>query len=235
MIVGLLILLCALISLFFFFSGHNISLDNLDGTSIAFIIIGGSLIFYYLSSLANDYRGRGYLGLRHLFSWCLLFLALLSGYAYRNDLSDFKQRLMAEIVPAGTPMSEAKSSEVENVVKLRKQLDGHFIARGRVNGSPIIMLVDTGASTVVLKPSDAERAGIDLQTLSYSTPVQTANGSTLAAPIRLRLISIGEINVEDIEALVAKPGSLNQSLLGMSFLKRLHSYEFAGDFLTLRG
>jgi aspartyl protease family protein len=26
-----------------------------------------------------------------------------------------------------------------------------------------------------------------------------------------------------------------QSLLGMSFLSRLRSYEFTGDFLTLRG
>lgn len=235
MIVVLLLLLCALVSLFLFFSGQNISLDNIDGTSITFIIAGGSLVLYYLYSLTNDYRGRGTLGLRHFFFWCLLFLALLSGYTYRKDINDFKQRIVAEIVPAGTPLSEAKSSEAENVVKLRKQLDGHFIARGRVNGSPIIMLVDTGASTVVLKPSDAERAGIDLETLTYSTPVQTANGSTLAAPIRLRFMSIGDINVEDIEALVAKPGSLNQSLLGMSFLRRLHSYEFAGDFLTLRG
>jgi aspartyl protease family protein len=97
------------------------------------------------------------------------------------------------------------------------------------------MLVDTGATTVVLKPADAERAGIDLSTLAYTMPVDTANGTTFAAPVRLKSLSVGPIEVRDIEALVAAPGNLKESLLGMSFLKRLRSYEFSGDYLTLRG
>jgi aspartyl protease family protein len=97
------------------------------------------------------------------------------------------------------------------------------------------MMVDTGATTVVLKPADAERAGLDLDALSYSTPVSTANGMTFAAPVRLRSMAVGDIVVKDVEALVAKPGNLNESLLGMSFLRRLRSYEFSGDFLTFRG
>ena len=41
--------------------------------------------------------------------------------------------------------------------------------------------------------------------------------------------------VKDVEALVSKPGNLNESLLGMSFLRRLRSFDFSGDFVTLRG
>lgn len=96
------------------------------------------------------------------------------------------------------------------------------------------LLVDTGASTVVLKPADAARAGIDTRSLSYTAAVQTANGTAYAAPVRLRSIAIGPIELRDIEALVAKPGSINENLLGMSFLRRLRSYEFSKDFLTLR-
>jgi aspartyl protease family protein len=97
------------------------------------------------------------------------------------------------------------------------------------------MLVDTGASTVVLKPADAQRLGIDVNQLKYSVPVQTANGTTYAAHVRLRSLSLGPISVQDVEALVAKPGSLKENLLGMSFLSRLRSYEFTSDFLMLRG
>ena len=96
------------------------------------------------------------------------------------------------------------------------------------------MLVDTGASTVVLKPADAQKLGIDVERLRYSVPVQTANGTTYAAHVRLRNLTLGPISLNDVEALVAKPGALKENLLGMSFLSRLRSYEFTTDMLTLR-
>jgi aspartyl protease family protein len=97
------------------------------------------------------------------------------------------------------------------------------------------MIVDTGASTIVLRPEDAKRAGIDLSKLSFTVPVLTANGRTVAARVRLDSVAIGPLQREDVEALVAEPKALTESLLGMSFLGRLRSYEFSGDFLTLRG
>ena len=57
---------------------------------------------------------------------------------------------------------------------------------------------------------------------------------TLAATIGLVRPELG-IVVEGVDALIAKPGALKESLLGMSFLRRLRSYEFSGDFLTMRG
>jgi len=95
--------------------------------------------------------------------------------------------------------------------------------------------VDTGASTVVLKPADAQKLGIDVDRLKYAVPVQTANGTTYAAHVRLRNLTLGRISLDDVEALVAKPGALKENLLGMSFLRRLRSYEVTGDTLTLRG
>ena len=97
------------------------------------------------------------------------------------------------------------------------------------------MIVDTGASTVVLRHEDADRLGINMHTLHYSVPVQTANGPSQAARVQLDFIRIGNVGVRRVEALIAKPGTLHQSLLGMSFLSRLRSYEFSGDYLELRG
>jgi aspartyl protease family protein len=66
-------------------------------------------------------------------------------------------------------------------------------------------------------------------------PVQTANGLAYAAAVRLNQVAIGSIVLDGVDALVARPGALKESLLGISFLRRLRSYEFSGDFLTLRG
>ena len=93
---------------------------------------------------------------------------------------------------------------------------------------------DSGASTVVLRPADAQKLGIDTEKLRYSVPVQTANGTTYAAAVKLKRVAVGGIHFTEIDALVAKPGALRDSLLGMSFLNRLKSYEFSGDMLTLR-
>ena len=71
--------------------------------------------------------------------------------------------------------------------------------------------------------------------LAYNVPVNTANGGTFAAAVRLKTVSIGPIVMRNVEALVSKPGALKESLLGMNFLRRLRSYEFSGEFLTLRG
>jgi aspartyl protease family protein len=120
-------------------------------------------------------------------------------------------------------------------VRVRRRIDGHFVVRATVNGQAMTLLVDTGASTVVLKPADAQRAGIDTGDLNYTVAVHTANGTTYAAPVHLRAIAIGPLVVRDVNALVAPPGSLKENLLGISFLRRLRSYEFSKDFLTLRG
>ena len=101
--------------------------------------------------------------------------------------------------------------------------------------APADLLIDTGAALSMLRQSDAEKAGIDINALDISasrSKPQTAQ--TYAAPVRVRSLSVGPIHVEGIEALVAEPGSLNESLLGMSFLRRLRSYEVTGDFMTLR-
>ncbi|MEQ1653085.1 MAG: TIGR02281 family clan AA aspartic protease [Hyphomicrobium sp.] len=119
-------------------------------------------------------------------------------------------------------------------VLIRRNAAGQFVAQGHINGIASQLLFDTGASVVMLKHSDAEQAGIDTTALTYTTPVQTANGTVYAAPARVRSIAVGLLKVEDVEALVAKPGSLNENLLGMSFLRRLASYGLDGEFLTLR-
>jgi aspartyl protease family protein len=97
------------------------------------------------------------------------------------------------------------------------------------------MILDTGASSVVLTREDAKAAGLPLEVLAYTASIDTANGRTHAAPVTLDRIAIGGLVERSVDALVAQPGQLKTSLLGMSFLNRLQSWEVRGDRLLLRG
>jgi aspartyl protease family protein len=97
------------------------------------------------------------------------------------------------------------------------------------------MVLDTGASSVVLSREDAKAAGLPIEVLSYTVPIETANGRTRAASVRLDRIAVGGLVERSVEALVAQPGQLKTSLLGMSFLNRLQSWEVRGDRLVLHG
>lgn len=119
-------------------------------------------------------------------------------------------------------------------VRIRRSTDGRFSTSARINGATIPATLDTGASGILLRQTDAQRAGIDIAGLTYDTPVATANGTIYAAAVRVRNVQVGLISVNDLEALVARPGTLNESLLGMSFLTRLAFHGVAGDFMTLR-
>jgi len=231
----LVIVLLALVGLFFLLSGEPAAVSELGGDGIAYLITGGALVLLYLASIGGAYRGRAGQALGHVATWLGLGLLFVIAYSYRSEIATVAYRVAGEVVPPGQGITVEPAQTGERAVRLRRHPNGHFMARGEVNGQALRLLVDTGASTVVLKPADAERAGVDTGALSFTVAVSTANGTTYAAPARLRSIAVGPIELHDVEALIAQPGALKENLLGMSFLRRLRSYEFSGDFLTLRG
>jgi clan AA aspartic protease (TIGR02281 family) len=110
---------------------------------------------------------------------------------------------------------------------------GHFLIEATVNGAPVDFLVDTGASDIVLTLEDAERLGLQPETLRFTQRFATANGVVRGAPVVLREIRIGQFSLFDVPASVNE-AQLRVSLLGMSFLRRLHGYEVTDGRLTLR-
>jgi aspartyl protease family protein len=211
------------------------TIAGLEPAEYVGIALAIGLCSVYLLSIFGSYRGRGRQALRDILAWACLAIALVIGYSYRDEFTQVYYRLAGELAPPGTALTAETGTNGERAVRIRRRSDGHFAASTSVNGARIAMLIDTGASTVVLKQADAKAAGIDMRGLSYTIPVSTANGQTFAARVRLRSVVIGSIQIDNIEALVAKPGALRESLLGMTFLSRLRSYEFSGEFLTLRG
>jgi aspartyl protease family protein len=161
-------------------------------------------------------------------TWVALALILVVGYAYRFDLRNVADRVMAELLP-GHVITRGRTVEVA------RAFNGDFDVTAEINGAQVSMVLDTGASSVVLTREDAKAAGLPLEVLAYTVNIETANGRTRAAPVVLDHIAIGGLVERSIEALVAQPGQLKTSLLGMSFLNRLQSWEVRGDRLVLRG
>lgn len=131
--------------------------------------------------------------------------------------------LTLDAAPAGPSGSE----------ELRAHADGHYYARAEVNGRPLDVMVDTGASMVALTYEDAERAGLRLRPSDFTARVSTANGIAAVAPVTLDRVSIGRITVRNVRAAVCERGRLEKTLLGMSFLSRLARVDISAGRLTL--
>lgn len=230
----LALVVAALTGLFVFFQSHSESFDpglagvTGPGMTATAAVMSLLAVLFFVSIRFRSFDGRRI----YLLTAACLVLAVCTGAWWYG-----KMGVVSKIIGGpSSPEMEQVRREAHGAVSvlLRRNSDGNFVTQGQINGTDAALLVDTGASIVMLKPTDAERAGIDVKVLAFTVAVQTANGTVYAAPARVRSISVGLLKIEDVEVLVARPGSLNENLLGMSFLRRLASYDLTGDFLTLR-
>lgn len=197
----------------------------------------GSLVYYLIilaaaaSAVMGFYWGRGRAALRDAALWLALMAVIVAGYALRFELEAVGRRMLAALLPGyAAEITDGQGT----AVAVEAGSGGHFAVRATINGKAIMLIADTGASAVTLTPEDATTAGMNVARLDYAVTVSTANGPARAAPITLQEVAIGSIRRDNVSALVAEPGKLEASLLGMSFLRRLSSFEMRGDRLILR-
>ena len=110
---------------------------------------------------------------------------------------------------------------------------GHFQVDARIDGRHLDFMVDTGASLVAMRESDAAKIGIRPMRSDYNHTVSTANGKIRAASTKIERLEVGGITVYDVPAMVLPDEALGQNLLGVSFLSRLKRYEYANGRLVL--
>jgi aspartyl protease family protein len=128
----------------------------------------------------------------------------------------------------------AASSPVRAVQVSRGQA-GEFALQARINGVSAPMVIDTGATSVVLTYETAKAAGLPLELLEYDVDVETAGGHTKAARLTLDRLAVGKLVERSVPALVVPRGQMKTNLLGMSFLDRMESWEVHADRLMLHG
>ncbi len=158
--------------------------------------------------------------------WLTIAFVLVAGYSYQYSLKIFFYRIAGNIAPS------LAQNNTNGTVTIYAGQSGHFSVNALVNGATVQFLLDTGATEVVLTPQDAKNAGIDTSNLTYSSVVQTANGNTTTASVTLDQVQVGSIVLQNVEASVSQ-GNLDTSLLGMSFLTRLGSYNVSEGTLTM--
>jgi aspartyl protease family protein len=137
------------------------------------------------------------------------------------------------VIAARSDATAAPNPGNTRSIVLSPDSHGHFRVDARVDARPMDFIVDTGASMIALTARDAAMLGIHPAFNDYTIGVQTANGTARAAPVTLNRVEIGSITVRDVDAIVMPEGALGQNLLGMTFLSRLHRYEYSNGRLVL--
>lgn len=182
---------------------------------IILFIFGGAAAFWSRSSLVRLAKVAGV--------WVLIILGI-SGFFLTQ--SQFGDRFMTALDPSGV------ISTGEGLVVQRNR-DGHFWLRATFNGVPVLLMVDTGASNIVLSPEDARKIGLRPHQLNFTGRAETANGSVSFARATITSVGVGDQQFFDVPVTV-NGAKMEGSLLGMTLLNRFASVEFRGDTLILR-
>lgn len=201
------------------------SLD--DDVTVANIVRALMVLLLVGPGVFYAYRGQGSKALRNSLLWVAIFVGVFVAMAYREEAAGVLDHLQGQLMP-----SEPRSGAMGEVVLTRAE-SGHFYADAYVNGQRVRFMVDTGASRAVLSYEDAERIGLDPSSLDYTMAVSTAAGLAMNAAVKLDYVMIGQLRIDGVKAAVAKPGMMDGSLLGMSYLERLDGYQIEGNTLRL--
>jgi aspartyl protease family protein len=222
-VLGVALSLAALIA-----SKDQDAITNLLSHDIGSLALKLALVIFVGGLVLTLFRERLSKALEALLFWAVLGLLLVVGYSYRFELRDVGDRVVAELMP-GYVAGHGRTVEVV------RGHGGDFAVGAAINGARVPMVLDTGASSVVLTQEAAKAAGLPIEVLDYNVNVDTANGRTRAAPVTLDRLAVGGLIERSVPALVAQPGQLKNNLLGMTFLNRLESWEVRGDRLRMRG
>ena len=183
---------------------------------VLLMLVGGGLF----STVGREGWRRS---LGFLVAWLGIFVLIFVLYSLRYDFKELAEGVIAEWDPT------------QAVRRGGGGPDGHFSVRTRVNGEEVKMLVDTGASKVILTRDHARRAGYDPDEMIYTVRLSTANGESFAARVVLDEVEVGGISLRDVTAYVNGGEMGDHSLLGMNFLERLESFTVNERGLELRG
>ncbi len=191
--------------------GQNMSGLMYDGLLLAFV---GAGLWAHVSSSPG-------LALRHLAIWVIIFGILALGYSIWTGNGRI-----------GGELDVARGVSSEGSISFRADQSGHYFVRATVNGTPVVFMVDTGATDVALTREDARKIGLPVDRLRFNRPYSTANGTAFGASVGLDSIELGPIIARNVTGSVL-PEGLSYSLLGMSFLNKLSGYKVVDGVLTL--
>lgn len=165
----------------------------------------------------------------------LLVLAIAIGWAFPRNLvlrEQTPEEKAHHYVLEGQPGVQNVGSGNFDAVELERQPDGHFYAEADVGGTAVRLMVDTGASMIALSANDARKLGLDWSAAELQHVGRGVNGDVLGKPVQLDSVTIGDLQADNVEAVIV-PDGLDVSLLGQSFLSRVDNVQIEADRMTL--
>ncbi len=161
--------------------------------------------------------------LRMALAWVSIFAVVFVLFLFRDEAGQVWQRAKADV--AGS-----RGTVKGSTLRLPMRDDGHFWARGRINGREVDFMVDSGATTTALPLEVATAAGVEVGGLPVL--LNTANGTVSAQRGVVARLDIGPIALKDAPVVVS-PAFGDMAVLGMSFLSRLQAWRVEGRTLIL--
>lgn len=158
----------------------------------------------------------------------------------QSDPDGFERGLAAGVENAKKIVAtyESKPKRRQNLsgrrVRLPMNAQGHFVSDFRLNGRKVNALVDTGATLIAINERTARKIGLKLKPSDFKYEVRTANGIAKAASKMIGSVEIGRIRITNVQAAIMQDRSLQGTLIGMSFLKRLKSFKVENQALLLQ-
>lgn len=138
---------------------------------------------------------------------------------YGSGLDPIQLALAYHLITSAE-QEKIEASEIigEGQLELKQTRDGHYFSSGAINGSPLIFMIDTGATVIAISAEMAARAGI-----KKCTPhlVITANGKVRGCVATAAEITFGPFTLADVTVSIL-PSMPGEALLGMNVLRNFH-------------
>lgn len=162
-----------------------------------------------------------------LLAWALIFALIFVAFSFRYELEPYWLRVKGELL--GEPVQTVTGGEVQ----LRLGADNHYHAQALVNGKPVDMMIDTGASFTAMGTARARELGVEIDTDAFGHEIRTANGSIKAYPATIDRLQVGDIEMRGVTIFVADEFE-DVSVLGMNFLGALKGYRVERNVMILQ-
>jgi len=150
--------------------------------------------------------------------------ALLGGTAYGEALAVGLTQFIPFLAPVLLP------DHSNHVIRVKADSRGHYVVKGTADGVSLEFLIDSGATNIVLTKADARR--LNAGPLRFNVTTSTANGPVKNAEITIGTLTVGSQTLTRVPALV-NGGELEESLLGMAWLRQFQSIEIKNGVMTL--
>ena len=163
--------------------------------------------------------------LKSLVAWLLIAGLAWAVIARRNDV----ERIVGDI---GDRLGLAEQRVEGETVRISMSTDGHFYARAHINGRPLRLLIDSGATLTALSEETANAVGVRSGSDPFPVVIRTANGTVAARRAKVDHLRVGSLEMREL-AVVVSPAFGDVDVIGMNFLSRLGSWRVEGRTLIL--